>query len=387
MVSIRESARQLTGETLSTAIAELEREFGGTERLVGALRYAPGFEKFNRTTVYRWKKATKANSSIDFAKATRAVQFLRSQKHDLTLALALPETLQVLPVMVLLWDDVTREQRWPVKKDSPYGLLKRRGVKATVEWCKGGQTALGLLYGKKRECDVGFAADDFPGEASHDSEVQRLCQVTVAEWAGVGRKGWSGTGFSDRKDPRKIYHLVSELKDKRVGYNPETAMPLKLDQIEQEFGFKVKRFTSTDAEKLALALAGASGERIDVVLGWEPTLSAVMAKLESTRVKLEPIQFIPSDRVRYAVKVYLFARKSTQPAAVRLLLDTLDEANTYVSENWGEIVEVCKKKQPDWHLEHMLERQTIKYGISDLSPDLVRHFWRSEISNTKLKAK
>jgi hypothetical protein len=383
----RSNAPALSGAALGAAIADLEKEFGGTERLVDALRYAPGFQKFNRTTVYRWKKAMEVNASVDFKKATRAVQFLRSQKHDLTLTLALPETLQVLPAMLLLWDDVTRENEWPVKKDAPYGLLRRRGVKATVDWCKGGQTALGLLYGKKRECDVAFAADEFGTEAADDSEVQRLCQVTVAEWAGVGRKGWSGSGFSDRKDNRKIYHLVSELEGKRVGYNPETAMPHKLEQIEREFGIKVKKFASTDAEKLAHALAGASGERIDVVLGWEPTLSEIMAKLGSIKVKVEPIQFIPSDRVRYAVKVFLFARKSTQPTAVRLFLDTLDEANSYVSENWKEIVEVCKRKQPEWHLEYMLERQNIKYGISDLSSDLVRHFWRSEISNAQPKAK
>ena len=384
MTSKRGAVAGATAQTLSADIAELEKEFGGTERLVGAWRYAPGFENFNRTTVYRWKKATKADSGIDFAKATRAVQFLRSQKHDLTLTLALPETLQVLPVMLLLWDDVTRENGWAVKKGSPYGLLKRRGVEAKVKWCTGGRTVLGALYGKSRECDAGFAADDFGGD---DSDVQKLCQVAVAEWAGVGRKDWSGTGFSDHNDRRKIYHLVSELDGKHVGYNPETAMPLKLEQIEREFDIKIKRFASTDAEKLAHALAGASGESIDLVLGWEPTTSEIMAKVGKMNLKVEPIQFIPSDRVRYAVRVYLFARKSTQPAALRLFLDTLDEANNYVGHNWEEIVEVCKRKQPGWHLEHMLERQDIRYGISDLNPTLVRHFWRSETSNNQSRAK
>src|SRR5687767_4945038 len=77
---------------------ELKDEWGGAIKIAKELRTAPGFEDFNRTTVYRWLDP---KETIDPKKAASAIDFLENRKRTVRLKLAVPKTLQVLPVMIL----------------------------------------------------------------------------------------------------------------------------------------------------------------------------------------------------------------------------------------------------------------------------------------------
>jgi ABC-type amino acid transport substrate-binding protein len=359
--------------SLSNQLHALEKSFGGTERLIQVLRRAPGMEKIHRSTIHRWKNATKPGVKIDSGKLAEAVEFLAVRKNETTLSLALPDTLQILPVLLLLWDDVHSNANLGVRKKSPYGLLKRLGVNPIYQWCAGGRAALALLQDRRKGFDIAFAAREFGGDSSLEEEYFRVCGITVSQWSGVAR-----TELSD----------VFDLAGKRVGFNPKTAIPAKLSQLEAELKIQVERVAAEDSGELARALRD---ERIDVVLGWEPLLSEIRTSGVSDDVPIKSINFLRSDLIRYAVEVDLFVQKAARPDAVRIFLDALDESNTYVSDpdHHEEIARVCEDKVPRrWRLSRRMVLETLNpktstFEIRDLDQKVARYLWKGEIEQLK----
>jgi hypothetical protein len=378
-VSVKmKSSAAFTAKNLSVEISKLEKCYGGTDKLVGALRYAPGFGRVNRSSIWRWKNATQEGVSVDLETASDAVEFLQAHQNDVTLKLALGQSLQVLPAMIVLWDDVPNSEL-RVKRDSPYGRLLQLGVKTRVEWFDGGFKALTALCDEKAGFDVAFAASDFDPK-NPDDDVQALCQVTEARWSVIGRGG--------------PIQSVMELEEKRVGCHPDTAMNLKLRQIMDELGVTFTPVSDKDSKNLARALESEPGsaKHIDFVVGWEPLLSQIKDFFASHEKQIVESAVHQSELKRYAVRVQLFARKTANPAAVRLLLDALEEANEYVSDarNAEEIARVCVDKfGREWGLKRSAVLETLNphhtnYELKEFNHRIARHLWRCEVERSKV---
>src|SRR6266576_5256274 len=89
-----------TLEEIKQQFELLIKEHESLPRLAAALGAFPGFEKTSVSTVWRW-----ANGKGNTEKAQKAIYLLRAEKGILRLRLGVPRTLQVLPLMILLWPD------------------------------------------------------------------------------------------------------------------------------------------------------------------------------------------------------------------------------------------------------------------------------------------
>jgi hypothetical protein len=359
---------------LRTQIDDLVNEYGGAARVAETLRSAPGFENFNRATVYRWTSTNGPRATIDVNKAMRAIEFLRSWKTERTLKIAVPATLQSLPVIMLTWPDVNKDddsRKREAKKSSPYDFLKRYGVKLAPTPCSGGYEAINLLRSRP-DLDLALAAREFGENVS--PPIHRLCRIAKAPWFGVAKKQSVS---------------LTDLKGKAVAYHPNTALRPKLDAIKKDLGIDVDRKPLENADEVVKLFEQHNDA---IAIGWEPYLSEIKDKFWRLHDEhLFDIRFSSRDESDYAVEVDLFVRESADPTAVRFFLDALDKANKYIMEKASneEIASLCLKKLPDWRLKksmvvQALDEQTTKYLLDELEPNVIREFWKREVAAKKV---
>jgi hypothetical protein len=359
----------LRAASLRKTFRKLVNEYGGATSVVEVLRYAPGFKDFNRTTVYRWMGARGPGATMDLDKAARAVDFLRAWNTTLKLKIAIPDTLQSLPALMLTWSDVWKNRtRLGVKENSPYGLLERKGITVDPQPCSGGYEALSLLRSNPL-FDLALAARDF----QVSPPVYRLSRIGRAEWYGIAKRE---------------LHSIGDLDGKTVAYHRDTAIPLKLNTIEERTGIVISRKPVVETNELIQSLK--DDEKL-IALGWEPFLTEINDRFEKKfGYRLVNFRLADSDHAAYAVDVDLFVRKEdANPEAVRVFLDALDQANRYVARqsNRDEIASVCLGKLESWKLHRWMVDQalegSINYQIDQLEPEVVRYLWTKEVAAEK----
>ncbi len=362
-------------------VGELEnliRQFGSAEELLAAIRMIPGFAKTNRSTLYRWQRGL-----VDQAKPKLVIRLLKEQEHSVRLRLAVPETLQLLPVFIVLWNDV------PTPKGEPYGLLKRLGVQTQVKFTPGGLEALNCL--RTENYDVAFAAEEL-GQKHESSDIFGLCQLSESFWSGVTvKEGKTKEGIK----------TVDELEGLTIGYNPQTALVEKLPAIAKTFGVKFNWVPVRQTEEAINRLAEKKGaNKIDVVLGWQPLLSQIEDHFRKHGHAIYPIDLGPYIHDAFSVKVWIYVKASANATAVRLLLTSLCPAIELVSTAQGAVIrgdetklqalcrvcfkELGKKWESDMpSLRRALDPKAAIYELGRLKPEAILDLWQKEIMGSK----
>lgn len=360
----------------------VEERYSTTAKLVQILQEAPGLEGFSRTTLFRWKRAANAAKNgqrvtgVDFSRARRAVEYLELNRNRMPLKLSISQTLQLLPAMLLLWDpeQASFERKGiKVKENSPYGLLRKRGVDAQAHWCAGGKEALELLRDQP-ELAIGFAAEDF--YRREEKSFWRLCRVTKAKWSGLSKAKLTSS---------------DALGGRRIGYSPVTAMQYRIQDLKQRRGLKFQaEMPSVDPQDHLRQLQHDKANNV-VIVGWDPLLSQLKHGFKG---RLYDVEILERELADFSVNVDLFVRTTASPSVVRVFLDALEESTNYVNDprNAHEIADVCVRMLADWHLERprvkkMLEpkSRTCEYEIGDLNQQAARRLWAREIAEAKLR--
>ena len=267
---------------------KLITRYASLEKVADALRIHSGFEKVNRATIHRWRVSPSRRTEL-------AIEILSSQRIPSELRIAEPQSLLVLPSMMLKWSPV---------EGKPYGKLKSSfDIDLKKKKVGTGGEALALL--EAEEVQIALAA---PSLLSKYGNCRSVCSLTRAPVIGIAN--------------RNIESIV-DLKGLRCGCFDQSAIPQLLENLNETLNLDLPPVQRFPPESVPDCIRAFDEKHIDCFVAWQPYIS----QIKVARPTLTPVRESVFGYLEIHVVVNI---KTSHPKAIRAYLTCLQEAIDYV---------------------------------------------------------